>query len=69
MSARLVCLGDGVATNVFPAWESFVPALGNRIFSTLAPSEATARMFNVDFVDNPKFSQFCLSLSAGATLA
>ena len=22
-----------------------------------------------DFVDNPKFSQFCLSLSAGATLA
>ena len=23
----------------------------------------------IDFVDNPKFSQFCLSLSAGATLA
>ncbi len=29
MSARLIRLGDGVATNVFPAWESFVPALGN----------------------------------------
>ena len=27
--ARLVRLGDGVATNVFPAWERFVPALGS----------------------------------------
>ena len=32
---------------LFPHWEAIIPMVGNCIFSTLAPSEATERMFNV----------------------
>ena len=32
---------------LFPHWEAIIPTVGNRILSTLAPSEATERMFNV----------------------